>query len=277
MITAVIFVQFWAVSSKVALSSTLKATIALLIIVVVVTVVVVVVVVVVVFGRPDSTVLGRMANPFAVSAPSIGLACVLPLILLLLVWIVHGEDHHTFFLSCLDVSIGDGSYPPSTSVVKSNHFLHGLRLFDAFTTAIQYHIGHLYEIPFNLCAAHGHAIPNSACCAQPWQHETPYSIKALKVVVSPGSVVTTGSVVISPGSVVTTGSVVVPPGSVVTTGSILLLEDYKILLVAIFDQEISKGKGVCRGNSKGDKGTKKEREQGFNGYVSWFPLMGIIP
>ncbi|GKC23315.1 hypothetical protein Tco_1025465, partial [Tanacetum coccineum] len=65
-----------------ALSSVLKATIALLIIVVVVTVVVVVVTivvvvvtvvvvvvtVVVVVGWPDSTVLGRMANPLAVTA-----------------------------------------------------------------------------------------------------------------------------------------------------------------------------------------------------------------
>ncbi|GKG26559.1 hypothetical protein Tco_0402262, partial [Tanacetum coccineum] len=66
---------FRAVSFKVALSSALKATIALLIIVVVVTVVVVivtvvvvVVVTVVVVGRPDSTVLGRMANPLAVTA-----------------------------------------------------------------------------------------------------------------------------------------------------------------------------------------------------------------
>ncbi|GKD17473.1 hypothetical protein Tco_1206631, partial [Tanacetum coccineum] len=58
------------------LSSTFKATIALLIIVVVTTVVVVVivvaVVVVVVIGRPDSTVLGRMANLLAVTA--LGLA-----------------------------------------------------------------------------------------------------------------------------------------------------------------------------------------------------------
>ncbi|GKF77155.1 hypothetical protein Tco_0229625, partial [Tanacetum coccineum] len=109
-----------------ALSSTLKATIALLIIVVVVTVVVVVVVVavvvvvvtvvvvVVVVSRADSTVLGRMANPLAVTALgwtrtfmivitlgtqrfrpgvwfsvaiacSVGLACVLPLILLVLI------------------------------------------------------------------------------------------------------------------------------------------------------------------------------------------------
>ncbi|GKG42647.1 hypothetical protein Tco_0476945, partial [Tanacetum coccineum] len=48
---------FWAVSSKMSLSSALIATIALLIIVVVVVV-----------GRPDSTVLGRMANPLAVTA-----------------------------------------------------------------------------------------------------------------------------------------------------------------------------------------------------------------
>ncbi|GKF50164.1 hypothetical protein Tco_0146631, partial [Tanacetum coccineum] len=79
----VIVSQSWAVSFKMALSSALKATIALLIIVVVITVVVVVVVavvvvvvtvvvvvvtVVVVVGRTDSTVLGRMANPLAVTA-----------------------------------------------------------------------------------------------------------------------------------------------------------------------------------------------------------------
>ncbi|GKG13858.1 hypothetical protein Tco_0350818, partial [Tanacetum coccineum] len=68
----------------VALSSTLKATIALLIIVVVVTVVVVVVfvvvvvtvvvvvvvvVIVVIVSRPYPTVPGQMANPIAVTAP----------------------------------------------------------------------------------------------------------------------------------------------------------------------------------------------------------------
>ncbi|GKF98722.1 hypothetical protein Tco_0297505 [Tanacetum coccineum] len=78
------------------LSSALKATISLLIIVIVVTVVVVVVVVVavvvvVVVGRPYPTVPGQMANPITVTAPSIGLACVLPPILLLLVLIVLGE------------------------------------------------------------------------------------------------------------------------------------------------------------------------------------------
>ncbi|GKG03764.1 hypothetical protein Tco_0314151, partial [Tanacetum coccineum] len=58
----VIVSQSWAVSFKMSLSSALIATVALLIIVVVVAVVVVVV------GRPDSTVLGRMANPLAVTA-----------------------------------------------------------------------------------------------------------------------------------------------------------------------------------------------------------------
>ncbi|GJW00193.1 hypothetical protein Tco_1555444 [Tanacetum coccineum] len=84
-----------------ALSSTLKATIALLIIVVVVTVDVVVVTVVVVvvvvtvvvvvvtvvvvgIGRSAPTILGQMTNPFAVIAPSVGLACILPLNLLVL-------------------------------------------------------------------------------------------------------------------------------------------------------------------------------------------------
>ncbi|GJU73003.1 hypothetical protein Tco_1264408 [Tanacetum coccineum] len=98
-----------------ALSSALKATIALLIIVVVVTVVVVVVTVVVVvvvtvvvvvvvvvtvvvvvvtvvvvvvvvgIGRSAPTILGQMTNPFAVIAPCVGLACVLPFILLVLI------------------------------------------------------------------------------------------------------------------------------------------------------------------------------------------------
>ncbi|GKF38241.1 hypothetical protein Tco_0118302, partial [Tanacetum coccineum] len=74
------------------LSSVLKASIALLIIVVVVTVVVlvvvvvtVVVVVVVVVSRPYPIVPGQMANPLAIIAPSVGLACVLPLILLVLI------------------------------------------------------------------------------------------------------------------------------------------------------------------------------------------------
>ncbi|GKG10661.1 hypothetical protein Tco_0342061, partial [Tanacetum coccineum] len=63
---------FWAVSFKVALSSALKATIALLIIVVVVVVVAVVVVVVavvVVVSRPYPTVSGQMANLIAVITP----------------------------------------------------------------------------------------------------------------------------------------------------------------------------------------------------------------
>ncbi|GJU41093.1 hypothetical protein Tco_1194050 [Tanacetum coccineum] len=75
------------------LSSALIATVALLIIVVVVAVVVVVVVVVVVIVvvgicRSASTILGQMANPLAVIAPSVCLAYVLPLILLLLVLII---------------------------------------------------------------------------------------------------------------------------------------------------------------------------------------------
>ncbi|GJW93542.1 HSP20-like chaperone [Tanacetum coccineum] len=40
--------------------------------------------------------------------------------------------------------------------------------------------------------------------------------------VSPGSVITTGSILVSPGSVITTGSILVSPGSVITTGSILV-------------------------------------------------------
>ncbi|GKF68010.1 hypothetical protein Tco_0197689, partial [Tanacetum coccineum] len=78
------------------LSSSLIATIGLLIIVVVVAIVVVVmvvivVIVVVVICRPASTVSRQMANPLAVIAPSVGLTCVLPLILLLLVLIVLGK------------------------------------------------------------------------------------------------------------------------------------------------------------------------------------------
>ncbi|GKF91450.1 hypothetical protein Tco_0275151, partial [Tanacetum coccineum] len=69
LITTVIVSQFWAVSSKMSLSSKLIATVALLIIVVVVAVIVVVVIVVVVICRTASTVSGQMANPFAVIAP----------------------------------------------------------------------------------------------------------------------------------------------------------------------------------------------------------------
>ncbi|GJW02124.1 hypothetical protein Tco_1560980, partial [Tanacetum coccineum] len=68
LITTVIVPQFWAVSSKMTLSSALIATVALLIIVFVVAVVVVVVVVVVIC-RPASTVSSQMANPLAVIAP----------------------------------------------------------------------------------------------------------------------------------------------------------------------------------------------------------------
>ncbi|GJT77980.1 hypothetical protein Tco_1044705 [Tanacetum coccineum] len=42
------------------------------------------------------------------------------------------------------------------------------------------------------------------------------------ILVSPGSVITTGSILVSPGSVITTGSILVSPGSVITTGSILV-------------------------------------------------------
>ncbi|GKG26122.1 hypothetical protein Tco_0399268, partial [Tanacetum coccineum] len=58
---------------------------------VVVVVIVVVVSVVVVVSRPYPTVPGQMANPIAVTAPSICLACVLPPILLFLVLIVLGK------------------------------------------------------------------------------------------------------------------------------------------------------------------------------------------
>ncbi|GKD67396.1 hypothetical protein Tco_1309504, partial [Tanacetum coccineum] len=111
------------------LSSALKATIALLNIVIVVTVVVVAVVVVVVvtvfvivvvvtvvvvvvvvtivvvavFGRPYPTVPGQMANPIAVTTPSVGLACVLPLILLVL--IVLGKIIILSFPFCLTFNI----------------------------------------------------------------------------------------------------------------------------------------------------------------------------
>ncbi|GJR95819.1 hypothetical protein Tco_0267993 [Tanacetum coccineum] len=92
---------FWAVSSKVTLSSALIATVALLIIVVVVVVIVVVVIVVVGVCRPASTVSGQMANPLAVISPRLGLACVLPLILLLLVLIVLGKIIIPSFPFCL--------------------------------------------------------------------------------------------------------------------------------------------------------------------------------
>ncbi|GKF94524.1 hypothetical protein Tco_0284224, partial [Tanacetum coccineum] len=67
------------------LSSALIATISLLIIIVVIAVVVVSI------CRSASTILGQMANLFAVIAPSVGLACVLPIVLLLLVLIVLGK------------------------------------------------------------------------------------------------------------------------------------------------------------------------------------------
>ncbi|GKG57545.1 hypothetical protein Tco_0587143, partial [Tanacetum coccineum] len=72
------------VTFKMALSSALKATIALLIVVVVVTgvvvvvvTVVVVVVVTVVVGRPYPTVPGQMANPIAVTPLSWTRTCFL--------------------------------------------------------------------------------------------------------------------------------------------------------------------------------------------------------
>ncbi|GKF98789.1 hypothetical protein Tco_0297572, partial [Tanacetum coccineum] len=127
------------------------------VVVVVVTVVVVVVtVVVVIVSRPDSTVLGRMANSLAVTALgwtrtfmivitlgtqrfrpgiwfpvtiacSIDLACVLPLILLLLVLIVLGKIIILSFPFCLTFSIGMGLILHQLSC-KLNNFLHGLLL-----------------------------------------------------------------------------------------------------------------------------------------------------
>ncbi|GKC84456.1 hypothetical protein Tco_1140173 [Tanacetum coccineum] len=90
------------------MSSALIATVALLIIIVVVVVVVVVaVVVVVVVGicRTASTISGQMANPLAVIAPSVGLDCVLPLIMLLLVLIVLGKIIILSFPFCLTFRI----------------------------------------------------------------------------------------------------------------------------------------------------------------------------
>ncbi|GKG26438.1 hypothetical protein Tco_0399584, partial [Tanacetum coccineum] len=72
--------------------------------VVVVVVVMVVVVVVVVVSRSYPTVLGQMANPIAVTTPSVGLACVLPLIMLVL--IVLGKIIILSFPFCLTFSIG---------------------------------------------------------------------------------------------------------------------------------------------------------------------------
>ncbi|GKG19090.1 hypothetical protein Tco_0376189, partial [Tanacetum coccineum] len=92
---------------KVALSSALKATIVLLIIIVVATVVVVVVVtVVVVVSRLYPTVPGQMASPLVIIAPSVGMACVLPLILLVL--IVLGKIIILSFPFCLTFNIGMG-------------------------------------------------------------------------------------------------------------------------------------------------------------------------
>ncbi|GJT70244.1 hypothetical protein Tco_1029530 [Tanacetum coccineum] len=111
LITTIIVVQFRAVSFKVALSSALKATIALLVIVVVVMVVVVVVVVTVV------VVVVVVSRP-------VRACCVLPLISVGFdcSWI----DHILSFLSAWTLSHWNGSYPPSLSC-KLNNFLHGLR------------------------------------------------------------------------------------------------------------------------------------------------------
>ncbi|GKB11111.1 hypothetical protein Tco_0845034 [Tanacetum coccineum] len=123
-----------------ALSSALKATIALLIIVVVVTVVVVVVTVVVVvvvtvvvvvvvtvvvvvvtvvvvvvvvgIGRSAPTILGQMTNPFAVIAPRPGLCSASYSVGFDCSW----KDHHSFFSFLPDVQHKHGSYPPSTQL-----------------------------------------------------------------------------------------------------------------------------------------------------------------
>ncbi|GJT87096.1 hypothetical protein Tco_1068813 [Tanacetum coccineum] len=64
-----------------------------------------------VYGQSASTILGQMANPLAVTAPS--LACVLPLILLVLIVL---EDLVLYFLSA-DFSIGMGPFILSIVVI----------------------------------------------------------------------------------------------------------------------------------------------------------------
>ncbi|GKG03599.1 hypothetical protein Tco_0311235, partial [Tanacetum coccineum] len=133
LITTVIVSQSWVVSFKVALISTLKATIALLIIVVVVTVVIVVVVtvvvvvvvvvtvvvgvvvvvtVVVVVSRPYPTVPGQMANPIAVITPRLGLCSASYSVGFYCSW----KDHHSLFSFLPDVQHRHESSPPSTQL-----------------------------------------------------------------------------------------------------------------------------------------------------------------
>ncbi|GJZ11932.1 hypothetical protein Tco_0546691 [Tanacetum coccineum] len=104
---------FWVVSFKVSLSSALIATISLLIIVVVVAVVVVAVFVVSIC-RSASTILGQMANLFAVIAPRPGLCS--PSYSAVVGFNCSWKDHHTFFSFLPDIQHRHGSSHPSTKM-----------------------------------------------------------------------------------------------------------------------------------------------------------------
>ncbi|GJS55164.1 hypothetical protein Tco_0628526 [Tanacetum coccineum] len=109
------------------------------VVVVVVVTVVVVVVIVVVVSRPYPTVPGQMANPIAVTAPSIGLALLFCLLFcILLVLFVLGKIFILSFSFLPDVQLGMGSYPPFNSIVKLIPLLCVVFDFDAFNTASIY-------------------------------------------------------------------------------------------------------------------------------------------
>ncbi|GJV93137.1 hypothetical protein Tco_1540950, partial [Tanacetum coccineum] len=91
------------------------------VVVVMVVVVVVTIVVVVVIGRPYPTVPGQMANPIAVTTPSIGLACVLPLNRLVL--IIPGKIVILSFPFCLTIISGKPPIYFSTLSISSGNIL----------------------------------------------------------------------------------------------------------------------------------------------------------
>ncbi|GJY31884.1 hypothetical protein Tco_0415379 [Tanacetum coccineum] len=135
-----------------ALSSALKATIALLIIVVVVTVVVVVVSVVVVVITVVVVVVATVVVGIGRSAPTIlGLAGVLPFILLVLIVL---EDHHSFLSFCADVQHTLGLISIN-SVVKLIHFLHSLDFVPYPSPHASNHIGKPRHIILTLSISSG--------------------------------------------------------------------------------------------------------------------------
>ncbi|GJW67799.1 hypothetical protein Tco_0122223 [Tanacetum coccineum] len=189
------------------LSSAFIATVALLIIVVVV-------------GRPDSTVLGRMANPLAVTA--LGWTRTFMIVITL------GTQRFRPGV-WFPVTIACGEHPGTQSKLVAE--------------IVDYRPPH-HHLFLQCCLRHKHEpmLQSSVLNMALFHHVKHRLVDAIipgsvvvppgSVVVQPGSVVVPpGSVVVPPGSVVvTTGSVVVPPGSVVvppgsvvvTTGSVLV-------------------------------------------------------